>query len=57
MILDRVIDPSFVITHKVALERGPEMNKTFREKEDGCIKVILSPQLASQPQEFASAGA
>jgi len=57
MILDRVIDPSFVITHKVALERGPEMNKTFRDKEDGCIKVILSPQLASQPQEFASAGA
>lgn len=37
------IDPSFVITHKVPLERGPEMYKTFRDKQDGCIKVMLQP--------------
>ncbi|MFC0398799.1 zinc-dependent alcohol dehydrogenase [Paraburkholderia rhizosphaerae] len=37
------IDPSFVITHSVALANGPEMYKTFRDKEDGCIKVILKP--------------
>lgn len=37
------IDPSFVITHTVLLERGPEMYKTFRDKEDGCIKVVLKP--------------
>ena len=37
------IDPSFVITHRVALEDGPEMYKTFRDKEDGCIKVVLTP--------------
>ena len=37
------IDPSFVITHQVPLERGPEMYRTFREKEDGCIKVVLRP--------------
>jgi threonine dehydrogenase-like Zn-dependent dehydrogenase len=37
------IDPSFVITHRVPLERGPEMYKTFRDKEDGCIKVVLKP--------------
>jgi len=37
------IDPSFVITHKVRLEDGPEMYRTFREKEDGCIKVVLNP--------------
>ena len=37
------IDPSFVITHTVPLEKGPEMYKTFREKEDGCIKVVLKP--------------
>jgi threonine dehydrogenase-like Zn-dependent dehydrogenase len=35
------IDPSFVITHTVPLEQGPEMYKTFRDKEDGCIKVVL----------------
>ncbi|OZI66870.1 zinc-dependent alcohol dehydrogenase [Bordetella genomosp. 11] len=37
------IDPSFVITHRVSLEDGPEMYKTFRDKEDGCIKVVLKP--------------
>lgn len=37
------IDPSFVITHSVRLEQGPEMYKTFRDKHDGCIKVVLKP--------------
>jgi threonine dehydrogenase-like Zn-dependent dehydrogenase len=37
------IDPSFVITHTVGLEQGPQMYKTFRDKEDGCIKVVLKP--------------
>lgn len=37
------IDPSFVITHTVPLDRGPEMYRTFRDKEDGCIKVVLKP--------------
>jgi threonine dehydrogenase-like Zn-dependent dehydrogenase len=40
---DGQIDPSFVITHKVRLEDGPEMYKTFRDKKDGCIKVVLKP--------------
>jgi len=38
-----LIDPSFVITHRVPLERAPEAYKTFRDKEDGCIKVVLNP--------------
>jgi threonine dehydrogenase-like Zn-dependent dehydrogenase len=37
------IDPSFVITHTTDLAAGPEMYKTFREKHDGCIKVVLKP--------------
>ena len=37
------IDPSFVVTHDEPLEKGPEMYETFREKEDGCVKVILRP--------------
>ena len=37
------IDPSFVITHSVGLEQGPEMYKTFRDKDDGCVKVVLKP--------------
>ncbi len=37
------IDPSFVITHTTSLADGPEMYKTFRDKLDGCIKVVLKP--------------
>ena len=35
------IDPSFVITHRATLEEGPELYKTFRAKQDGCIKVVM----------------
>ncbi|MBR0988916.1 zinc-dependent alcohol dehydrogenase [Bradyrhizobium liaoningense] len=37
------IDPSFVITHTVPLERGPEMYQVFRDKRDSCVKVVLRP--------------
>ena len=37
------IDPSFVITHRRPLADAPEMYKTFRDKKEGCIKVVLSP--------------
>jgi threonine dehydrogenase-like Zn-dependent dehydrogenase len=37
------IDPSFVITHRAPLQDGPELYKTFREKKDGCVKVVLKP--------------
>ena len=37
------IDPSFIITHRVKLDDAPEAYKTFRDHEDGCIKVVLTP--------------
>ena len=37
------IDPSFVITHRLPLSEGPAAYKTFRDKQDGCIKVVLTP--------------
>jgi threonine dehydrogenase-like Zn-dependent dehydrogenase len=37
------IDPSFVITHTVSMEQAPAMYETFRNKEDGCIKVVVKP--------------
>lgn len=40
---ERQIDPSFVITHTVDLEQGPEMYNVFRDKQDSCIKVVLKP--------------
>jgi len=39
------VDPSRVITHRVPLARGPEMYRTFRDKKDGCVKVVLKPEL------------
>ncbi|MCP3389088.1 glutathione-dependent formaldehyde dehydrogenase [Bradyrhizobium sp. CCGB12] len=40
---DGEIDPSFVITHTVPLEQGPEMYQVFRDKRDSCVKVVLRP--------------
>jgi threonine dehydrogenase-like Zn-dependent dehydrogenase len=37
------IDPSFVITHRLSLQDGPEGYSKFLHKEDGCIKVVLKP--------------
>lgn len=37
------IDPSFVITHRASLEEGPDLYQTFRDKKDGCIKVVMKP--------------
>ena len=46
-LLDRIqrgeIDPSFVITHRATLEEGPDLYRTFRDKKDGCIKVVMKP--------------
>ena len=42
-IQDGKIDPSFVITHRAPLEQAPELYKTFRNKEDNCIKVVMHP--------------
>lgn len=48
-ILPLVEDPSDPLgvmdltTHRVPLERAPELYETFQKKEDGCIKVVLTP--------------
>ena len=42
-VMDGEIDPAFVVTHQAPLEQAPEMYKTFRDKKDGCIKVVLKP--------------
>ncbi|PZN99675.1 MAG: glutathione-dependent formaldehyde dehydrogenase [Hyphomicrobiales bacterium] len=42
-ILGGEIDPTFVITHRATLEDGPGLYETFRDKKDGCIKVVMTP--------------
>ncbi|MBC7808785.1 MAG: glutathione-dependent formaldehyde dehydrogenase [Akkermansiaceae bacterium] len=40
------IDPTFLITHRLPLEQAPEAYKIFKEKSDGCVKVVLKPHTA-----------
>ena len=47
ILLERIergeIDPSFIITHRIGLEDAPAMYRTFRDKQDACIKVVMKP--------------
>lgn len=45
------IDPTFVITHVAPLEQGADLYKTFRDKEDGCIKVVLKPGMTETKRQ------
>lgn len=46
-LLDKVvggaIDLSAIITHRLKLEAAPDAYKTFQDKKDGCVKVVLTP--------------
>lgn len=44
LITTNKIDPSFLITHRLPLSEAPDAYKTFREKDDNCIKVVLYPE-------------
>jgi threonine dehydrogenase-like Zn-dependent dehydrogenase len=43
LIADGAFDPSFIITHRLKLSDGPEAYETFKQKKDGCIKVVMTP--------------
>ncbi|MDB6071746.1 MAG: glutathione-dependent formaldehyde dehydrogenase [Verrucomicrobiales bacterium] len=42
------IDPSFVVTHRVSIEQAPAAYDTFRDKKDGCIKVVINPHRSTE---------
>jgi threonine dehydrogenase-like Zn-dependent dehydrogenase len=42
-ILAGEIDPAEIVTHRLPLDEAPNGYATFAEKEDGCVKVVLSP--------------
>ncbi|WP_286761509.1 zinc-dependent alcohol dehydrogenase [Salegentibacter sp. UBA1130] len=46
-LLDKVdeglIDPSFIITHRMKLDEAPKAYDLFKNKEDKCVKVVLTP--------------
>jgi threonine dehydrogenase-like Zn-dependent dehydrogenase len=42
-IVEGEIDPSFVVTHTAPIDEGPGFYRTFRNKQDSCVKVVLKP--------------
>ena len=44
----RQIDPSFIITHRLALDDAPAGYDLFKNKQDGCIKIVIKPAAPSQ---------
>jgi hypothetical protein len=42
------IDPSFIITHRIGLEDAPSMYRTFRDKHDSCVKVVMNPDASTK---------
>jgi threonine dehydrogenase-like Zn-dependent dehydrogenase len=45
LIQDGKIDRSFVITHRLALQDASNGYSAFSGDKDGCIKVIMKPEL------------
>ncbi|HEV2087571.1 MAG TPA: hypothetical protein VGR21_04590, partial [Cryptosporangiaceae bacterium] len=37
------IDPTFVITHRMSLADAPRGYEMFKNKDDECVKVVLTP--------------
>jgi threonine dehydrogenase-like Zn-dependent dehydrogenase len=37
------LDPTILITHRMSLEESPRGYDMFKNKEDGCEKVVLKP--------------
>jgi glutathione-independent formaldehyde dehydrogenase len=37
------LQPSAIVSHRLALEEAPEAYRNFDERRDGSIKVVLDP--------------
>jgi len=42
-IADGELDPSFIVTHRLPLDEAPRGYEVFKQKEDDCLKVVLTP--------------
>jgi len=38
------IDTSYLMTHRMRLEEGPRGYELFKEKKDGCVRAVFTPQ-------------
>jgi threonine dehydrogenase-like Zn-dependent dehydrogenase len=37
------LDPSYLMTHPLPLEDGPQGYRLFKEKSDGCLRAVFAP--------------
>ena len=42
-ILQNAIDPTAIISHRMRLEEAPAAYRMWRDKQDGCTKIVLQP--------------
>ena len=42
-IRDGEIDPSYIITHRIALDDADRGYQMFKNKEDQCVKIVMKP--------------
>ena len=44
LIQEKKVDTTFLITHRSTdLADGPDLHQTFKNKKDGCVKVVFHP--------------
>jgi threonine dehydrogenase-like Zn-dependent dehydrogenase len=53
LIQDGKIDPTFVITNRVALADAADAYELFAKRQDNCIKVVLKPHGMPPPEQVA----
>jgi len=54
MVENKQIDTTFIITHRLTLDEAPEGYRIFDNKQDGCIKIVMTPRATSQYRSSAS---
>lgn len=43
MLVEKKVDPSDIITHRLSLDEAEHGYEVFDTKTEGCIKVVLKP--------------
>ena len=44
LIQEKKVDTTFIITHRSTdFADGPDLYQTFKNKKDGCVKVVFHP--------------
>jgi threonine dehydrogenase-like Zn-dependent dehydrogenase len=46
-IQDGKLNPSYLITHRYSLEEGPRGYEIFKNKREGCLRVVFDPEKAA----------